>query len=91
MLKAVNDFTKKKYEGDDVREGLVGAVAIRLKDPVFESQTKNKLGNTEIRGDLVKRVQDIVSDLLHRNPEGGREDHREGGGHGRGCGASWRA
>ena len=69
VLKAVNDFTKKKYEGDDVREGLVGAVAIRLKDPVFESQTKNKLGNTEIRGDLVKRVQDIVSDLLHRNPE----------------------
>ena len=69
MLKAVNDFTKKKYEGDDVREGLVGAVAIRLKDPVFESQTKNKLGNTEIRGDLVKKVQDVVSDLLHRNPE----------------------
>ena len=52
-----------------MREGLVGAVAIRLKDPVFESQTKNKLGNTEIRGDLVKKVQDIVSDLLHRNPE----------------------
>ena len=69
ILKAVNDFTKKKYEGDDVREGLVGAVAVRLKDPVFESQTKNKLGNTEIRGDLVKKVQDIVSDLLHRNPE----------------------
>ncbi len=69
ILKAVNDFTKKKYEGDDVREGLVGAVAIRLKEPIFESQTKNKLGNTEIRGDLVKKVQDIVSDLLHRNPE----------------------
>ncbi len=69
ILKAVNDFTKKKYEGDDVREGLVGAFAIRLKDPVFESQTKNKLGNTEIRGDLVKKVQDIVSDLLHRHPE----------------------
>ncbi len=69
ILKAVNDFTKKKYEGDDVREGLVGALAIRLKDPVFESQTKNKLGNTEIRGDLVTRVRDIVTDLLHRNPE----------------------
>lgn len=69
VLKAVNDFTKKKYEGDDVREGLVGAVAIRLKDPIFESQTKNKLGNTEIRGDLVTKVRDVVSDLLHRNPE----------------------
>lgn len=69
VLKAVNDFTKKKYEGDDVREGLVGAIAIRLKDPIFESQTKNKLGNTEIRGDLVTKVRDVVSDLLHRNPE----------------------
>ena len=82
MLKAVNDFTKKKYEGDDVREGLVGAVAIRLKDPVFESQTKNKLGNTEIRGDLVKKVQDIVSDLLHRNPEAAEKIVCQGGGHG---------
>jgi topoisomerase-4 subunit B len=69
ILKAVNEFTKKKYEGDDVREGLVTAVAIRLKDPVFESQTKNKLGNTEIRGDLVARVRDVVTDLLHRHPE----------------------
>ncbi len=69
VLKAVNEFTKKKYEGDDVREGLVGAVAIRLKDPVFESQTKNKLGNTEIRGELVQRVRDIVSDLLHKNKD----------------------
>lgn len=69
ILKAVNDFTKKKYEGDDVREGLVGAVAIRLKDPIFESQTKNKLGNTEIRGDLVQRVRDIVSDLLHKHKD----------------------
>ncbi len=69
LLKAVNEFAKKKYEGDDVREGLVGAVAIRLKDPVFESQTKNKLGNTEIRSELVKQVQEVVLDLLHRNPK----------------------
>lgn len=69
VLKAVNDFAKKKYEGDDVREGLVGAVAIRLKDPMFESQTKNKLGNTEIRSDLVKQVQDAVLSLLHRNAD----------------------
>ena len=69
VLKAVNDFTKKKFEGDDVREGLVGAVAIRLKEPMFESQTKNKLGNTEIRADLVTKVRDVITDLLHRNPE----------------------
>ena len=67
LLKAVNEFSKKKFEGDDVREGMVGAIAIRLKDPVFESQTKNKLGNTEIRADLVNQVRDAVADLLHKN------------------------
>src|SRR6266581_7867205 len=49
LLKAVNEYCGGKFDGDDVRECMVGAVAIRLKDPVFESQTKNKLGNTEIR------------------------------------------
>jgi DNA gyrase subunit B/topoisomerase-4 subunit B len=58
LLKAVNEYGREKFEGDDVRESMVGAVAIRLKDPVFESQTKNKLGNTEIRTDLVNRVRD---------------------------------
>jgi topoisomerase IV subunit B len=69
MLKAINDFSKSKFEGDDVREGMVGAIAIRLQDPVFESQTKNKLGNTEIRGELVNQIRQTVSSLLHRNQE----------------------
>lgn len=69
LLKAVNEFSKKKYEGDDVREGVIGAIAIRLKDPMFESQTKNKLGNTEIRAELLNRVKDVVAHWLHRNRE----------------------
>jgi topoisomerase IV subunit B len=69
FLKGVNEFAKAKFDGDDVRESMVGAIAIRLKDPVFESQTKNKLGNTEIRSDLVGQIRDVVADLLHRNPE----------------------
>ena len=69
MLKAINEFSKSKFDGDDVREGLVGDIAIRLQDPVFESQTKNKLGNTEIRTELVNRVREAVIGLLHRNPE----------------------
>jgi topoisomerase IV subunit B len=68
FLKGINEFAKAKFDGDDVRESMVGAIAIRLKDPVFESQTKNKLGNTEIRSDLVAQIRDIVVDLLHRNP-----------------------
>jgi len=67
ILRGVNDFTKKKFSGDDVREGLLGAISIRLKDPIFESQTKNKLGNTDIRSEIVGRVQEAVLRLLHSN------------------------
>ena len=70
VLKAVNEFSpKSKFDGDDVREGLVGAVAIKLKEPVFESQTKNKLGNPEIRGDLVQSIKQAVIEILNRNPQ----------------------
>ncbi|MDP6848111.1 MAG: ATP-binding protein, partial [Kiritimatiellia bacterium] len=40
VLKGINEFSKLKFTGDDVREGILAAVAIRLKDPLFESQTK---------------------------------------------------
>src|SRR5215471_9946636 len=69
LLKAVNEYGKEKFEGDDVRESMVGAVAIRLKDPVFESQTKNKLGNTEIRTDLVNRVREELLHFFNRSKE----------------------
>ncbi|MCF7817668.1 MAG: type IIA DNA topoisomerase subunit B [Kiritimatiellales bacterium] len=68
LLRGINDYANKKFDGDDVREGVLGAVAIRLKEPIFESQTKNKLGNTELRSDLVARISQVVSDLLHRDP-----------------------
>ncbi len=69
LLKAVNEYGREKFEGDDVRESMVGAIAIRLKDPVFESQTKNKLGNTEIRTDLVNRVREELLQFFNRNKE----------------------
>jgi len=69
LLKAVNEYGREKFEGDDVRESMVGAVAIRLKDPVFESQTKNKLGNTEIRTELVNRVREELLHFFNRNKE----------------------
>lgn len=67
LLKAVNEYAKGKYDGDDVRECMVGAVAIRLQEPMFESQTKNKLGNTEIRSELVTKVREEVLHLLHQD------------------------
>jgi DNA gyrase subunit B/topoisomerase-4 subunit B len=69
LLKAVNEYGQEKFDGDDVRESMVGAVSIRLKDPVFESQTKNKLGNTEIRTDLVNRVREELLQFFNRNKE----------------------
>ncbi len=69
LLKGVNEFYRKNFSGQDVREGIAGAIAIKLKDPVFESQTKNKLGNTEIRGWIVNEVKSGVIDFLHKNRE----------------------
>src|SRR5271154_6101185 len=69
LLKAVNEFAKAKFEGDDVRECMVGAVSLRLKDPVFESQTKNKLGNTEIRTELVNNVREELLHFFQRNKQ----------------------
>jgi DNA gyrase subunit B/topoisomerase-4 subunit B len=73
LLKAVNEYSQGSYEGDDVRESMVGAVAIRLKDPIFESQTKNKLGNTDIRTDLMNKVREEVLHFLNRNKEVGEK------------------
>jgi DNA gyrase subunit B/topoisomerase-4 subunit B len=69
LLKAVNEYGHEKFEGDDVRESMIGAVSIRLKDPVFESQTKNKLGNTELRTELVNRVREELLQFFNRNKE----------------------
>ncbi len=68
ILKGVNEFARKNYDPDDVRNGVIGAVAIKLKDPIFESQTKNKLGNSEVRGELVKKVAQAIVKFLHQHP-----------------------
>ena len=67
ILKAVNEFSGRNLDPADVRNGVVGAVAVKLKDPIFESQTKNKLGNTEIRGEIVNKVRDVLLAFLYKN------------------------
>jgi topoisomerase-4 subunit B len=73
FLKGVNEFFKKDWNGVDVRESIAGAIAIKLKNPVFESQTKNKLGNAEIRGWIISEVRSGVVDFLHKNGEAARQ------------------
>lgn len=67
VLKGVNEFYKKNYNGVDIRDGAFGAVAVKIKDPVFESQTKNKLGNTDIRGWIVNETREAIVDFLHKH------------------------
>lgn len=67
ILKGINEYAKKNFQGVDVREGIVGTISVRVKDPIFESQTKNKLGNTELRGPVVQEVKDAVVNLLYKN------------------------
>ncbi len=69
ILKGVNEFAKKNFQGIDVREGIVGAILVKVKDPVFESQTKNKLSNGEIRGPIMQEVKEAVQTLLYKHEE----------------------
>ena len=69
FLKGVNDFFQKNYKSEDVREGMTAAVTVKIQAPVFESQTKNKLGNTEVRSWIVNETKAAVVDFLHRNAE----------------------
>lgn len=73
ILKGVNEYAKKNFQGIDVREGIVGTILIKVKDPVFESQTKNKLSNSEIRAPIVQEVKDAVQNLLYKNEETGKK------------------
>ncbi len=69
LLKGINEFSGKKFVNTDVRDGVVGTLSIKIKDPVFESQTKNKLGNTEIRSWIVNTVKEAVSSALYKDTD----------------------
>lgn len=69
ILKGINNYAGTYYNGSDVRDGIVGSISVKLKEPVFESQTKNKLGNTDIRSWIVGLVKDAVSHNLYKNQE----------------------
>ncbi len=69
ILKGINEYSNKKFVSKDVRDGIVGTLAVKIKDPVFESQTKNRLGNTEIRSWVVSKVKDAVSSALYKDTD----------------------
>lgn len=73
FVKGINDFYGTSYKSEDIREGMAAAVLVKVKDPVFESQTKNKLGNTDIRQWIVAETQSGLDDWLHHNPEAAKK------------------
>ena len=69
LTKALNDYdAKKKFDGDDIRDGLFGAVSVRIMNPVFEGQTKIKFVMNDIRAELVAEMKKAIEAELHRSP-----------------------
>ena len=77
VSRTIKEFSGKGYEFSDIRNGMVAAVSVRIQEPVFESQTKTKLGSKEVApnssltvnkfiGDFIKKELD---DYLHKNPD----------------------
>ncbi len=64
---------RKISKGSISGKGLSERSLIKVKDPVFESQTKNKLSNSDIRGPIVQEVKDAVQNLLYKHPETGKK------------------
>jgi len=80
IIRACKDFYKKEFEASDVRASIVGAISIRMHEPVFESQTKTKLGSTTydekgnpLRTWIVEFVRKHLEQYLHKNPETAKE------------------
>lgn len=68
LLRAVNEHFNSEFEAKDLRDGIIGSIAVKIKDPIFESQTKNKLGNTDVKSWIENTVKDAVIDYLLKNP-----------------------
>lgn len=73
FVRTINDFYSTNFRAEDVRDGMAAALLVKVKDPVFESQTKNKLGNTDVRPWILTEVQSGLTDWLHRNPEAAKK------------------
>ncbi len=78
LVKVLKDFFKKDYDPSDIRSGLVASISLRINEPVFESQTKTKLGSTNMMPDgsgqavrtfILDAVKSTLDDYLHINSE----------------------
>ncbi len=66
MSRTIKEFSGKGYEFSDIRNGMVAAVSVRIQEPVFESQTKTKLGSKEIAPDSTVTVNKFIGDFIKK-------------------------
>ncbi|NNJ54918.1 MAG: type IIA DNA topoisomerase subunit B [Bacteroidia bacterium] len=76
LVRTIRDFYGKTFDSTDVRASLVSAISVRIQEPVFESQTKTKLGSTEIspdgpslKAEINQFVKAQLDNYLHKNPD----------------------
>ena len=76
IVATLRNYYNKPYDASDIRKSIIGAISIKVMEPVFESQTKTKLGSTEMGGGLptvrtyiTNFVQKHLDDYLHKQPE----------------------
>ncbi|MCR5731719.1 MAG: type IIA DNA topoisomerase subunit B [Sphaerochaetaceae bacterium] len=69
VLKGINEYFKKSWNSPEIRDGICSAISVKVENPIFESQTKNKLGNNEIRSWVVSEVKEGVIDFLMKNTD----------------------
>ncbi|MBS3956610.1 MAG: DNA topoisomerase (ATP-hydrolyzing) subunit B [Clostridiales bacterium] len=81
LTRTLNDYARRQgilkekednLSGEDIREGLVAIISVKLNEPQFEGQTKTKLGNTEMRGFVQSTVMQALSEYLEENPRPAR-------------------
>jgi DNA gyrase subunit B len=81
LTRSLNDYARRasilkdsdaNLSGDDVREGLTAVISVKLVEPQFEGQTKAKLGNAEVKGQVEAAVTEGISQYLDENPGDGR-------------------
>ncbi|HAY88279.1 MAG TPA: DNA topoisomerase IV [Bacteroidetes bacterium] len=76
LVRTIRDFYGKSFEPTDIRASLVSAISVRIQEPVFESQTKTKLGSTEVspdgnslKAEINQFIKSQLDNFLHKNPE----------------------
>ncbi len=79
LIKTIRDFYKKDYDPADIRSSIIAAVSIKVEEPIFESQTKTKLGSKDmgpegpsVRNFIMEFIKKHLDDYLHKNPETSR-------------------